>query len=77
VLETGHINLMTAPALQRQLRDAGFDIVEQHRSGVYLPLIAEFGGERGLKLAQQLDRKLRGCIGSHLLWTQYYVCGRT
>jgi ubiquinone/menaquinone biosynthesis C-methylase UbiE len=73
VLETGHINLMTAPALQRQLGDAGFDIVEQHRSGVYLPLIAEFGGERGLKLAQRLDRKLRGCIGSHLLWTQYYV----
>jgi ubiquinone/menaquinone biosynthesis C-methylase UbiE len=77
VLETGHINLMTAPALQRQLRDAGFDIIEQHRSGLYLPVVAEFGGERGLKFAQLIERKLRGGIGSHLLWTQYYVCTRT
>jgi ubiquinone/menaquinone biosynthesis C-methylase UbiE len=73
VLETGHINLMTARTVQRQLRDAGFEIVEQYRSGLYLPLLAEFGGERGLKLAQWLEARLRDGFGRNLLWTQYYV----
>jgi SAM-dependent methyltransferase len=73
VLETGHINLMTARTVQRQLQDAGFGIVEQHRSGMYLPLIAEFGGQRGLQLLQWLAHKLREGAGSNLLWTQYYV----
>lgn len=73
VLETGHINLMTARMVQRQLREAGFEIAEQHRSGLYLPLIAEFGGARGLRLAQRLEARAREGLASHLLWTQYYV----
>lgn len=73
VIETGHINLMTARTVRRQLHGAGFQIVEQHRSGLYLPLIAEFGGERGQKFLQRLAEMLGRGIGSHLLWTQYYV----
>ena len=73
VLETGHVNLMTARTMQRQLREAGFEIAEQHRSGLYLPLLAEFGGERGLRLAQRLEGKARQGLGRSLLWTQYYV----
>jgi SAM-dependent methyltransferase len=76
VLETGHINLMTARTVQRQLSSAGFEIVEQHRSGLYLPLLAEFGGETGLRCLQWLARRLRDGIGSNLLWTQYYVARR-
>jgi ubiquinone/menaquinone biosynthesis C-methylase UbiE len=71
VLETGHINLMTAHALRRQLHGAGFGIVEQHRSGLYLPLVAEFGGEPGLRFLQWLAGRLG--VASSLLWTQYYV----
>jgi ubiquinone/menaquinone biosynthesis C-methylase UbiE len=71
VLETGHINLMTAHALRRQLHGAGFGIVEHHRSGLYLPLVAEFGGERGLRFLQWLEGRLG--VASNLLWTQYYV----
>jgi ubiquinone/menaquinone biosynthesis C-methylase UbiE len=71
VLETGHVNLMTAHALRRQLHGAGFGIVEQHRSGLYLPLVAEFGGERGLRFLQWLADRLG--VASNLLWTQYYV----
>jgi ubiquinone/menaquinone biosynthesis C-methylase UbiE len=71
VLETGHVNLMTAHALRRQLHGAGFGIVEQHRSGLYLPLVAEFGGERGLRFLQWLAGRLG--VASNLLWTQYYV----
>ncbi|MFC5459749.1 class I SAM-dependent methyltransferase [Massilia niabensis] len=73
VLETGHINLMTARTVQRQLRDAGFALREQHQSGMYLPLLAEFGGAAALRLEQWLERKLRGTAGVGLLWTQYYV----
>ena len=73
VLETGHINLMTARTLQRQLHGAGFALHEQHQSGMYLPLLAEFGSMRALRLEQWLERKLRGTAGAWLLWTQYYV----
>lgn len=73
VLETGHINLMTAGTLQGQLHDAGFALHEQHRSGLYLPLLAEFGGMRALRLEQWLEGRLRGTAGAWLLWTQYYI----
>ena len=75
VLETGHINLMTARTVQRQLREAGFALREQHRSGMYLPLLAEFGGASALRFEQWLERKLRGTMGAGLLWTQYYIAG--
>lgn len=75
VLETGHINLMTARTVQRQLQDAGFALREQHQSGMYLPLLAEFGGAPALRLEQWLERQLRGTVGADLLWTQYYIAG--
>lgn len=75
ILETGHINLMTARTVQRQLSEAGFAVRERHQSGVYLPLIAEFGGARALQLEQWLEQRLRGTSGAGLLWTQYYVAG--
>lgn len=73
VLETGHINVMTARTVQRQLREAGFALCEQHLSGMYLPLLAEFGGDLALRLEQWLERHLRGTVGAGLLWTQYYI----
>lgn len=75
ILETGHINLMTARTVERQLNESGFDVIERHRSGMYLPLVAEFGGANALRLEQWLERKLRGSIGACLLWTQYYIAG--
>jgi SAM-dependent methyltransferase len=77
ILETGHINLMTARTVQRQLREAGFEVRERHQSGLYLPLVAEFGGAPALRLEQWLERRLRGTIGAGLLWTQYYIAGAT
>lgn len=73
ILKTGHINLMSASTVQRQLADAGFDVEERHRSGLYLPLIAEFGGAAGLRLEQWLEQKCRGGAAGGLLWTQYYI----
>jgi len=73
ILETGHINLMTARTVENQMLAAGFEVTERYQSGMYLPLVAEFGGAFGLRLEQWLERKLRGTAGSGLLWTQYYI----
>jgi len=73
ILDTGHINLIGSRKLEKQLLELGFHIVERHKSGLYLPLIAEFAGQYGLKLEQWLEKYLRGGPADGLLWTQYYV----
>jgi hypothetical protein len=73
ILETGHINLMTERTVREQITSAGFEIVEAHKTGVYIPLLAEFGGQHGLRFEQKLERNLRGGAMSWILWTQYYV----
>lgn len=73
VLEMGHINLMTAAKVKTQLESAGFTIVETFKSGLYLPLVAEFCGQRGLKVEQWLESKIRGTFLDGVLWTQYYI----
>ena len=73
VLDSGHINLMTETQVTNQLKAMGFSIVEQHKSGLYLPLIAEFSGGLGLSLEQFMEKKLHRSSLDWLLWTQYYV----
>ncbi len=73
ILPTGHVNLMTARALRRQLAAADFAIRESHTSGLYLPVLAEAGGEPGRRLAAWLEGRIRGGPLGWLLWTQYYV----
>lgn len=73
IVETGHINLMTDKKIIRQLELAGFTILERFKSGIYLPLIAELMGDRGLRIQQWLETKLRDGPLDFLLWTQYYV----
>lgn len=73
VFETGHINLMTAGTLMRALADEGFVVRERYQSGMYLPLIAELGGNAALRLEQWFEAKLSGGPFSWMLWTQYYV----
>ncbi|MGH7842710.1 MAG: class I SAM-dependent methyltransferase [Candidatus Binataceae bacterium] len=73
VFETGHINLMTAGAVAAALEREGLQIRERFKSGLYLPLLAEFGGMPGLRLARWLEERLRAGRLSFALWTQYYV----
>jgi 2-polyprenyl-3-methyl-5-hydroxy-6-metoxy-1,4-benzoquinol methylase len=73
ILPTGHVNLMTASEVRRQLAEAGFVIRESHTSGVYVPVLAEAGGEPARRLAAWLERRIRGGPLDWLLWTQYYV----
>jgi hypothetical protein len=71
------LDLLTARAAERQLVAAGFAIEAQHRSGVYLPLLAEIGGTAALAAEQRLEGRLRGGPFHWLLWTQYYVARRS
>jgi SAM-dependent methyltransferase len=73
ILETGHINLMTAQMLRDQLEQAGFAIVQTHTSGVYIPGIAESLGYRALRIEQALERRVHKTRFDGLLWTQFAI----
>jgi 2-polyprenyl-3-methyl-5-hydroxy-6-metoxy-1,4-benzoquinol methylase len=73
VLETGHINLLTARELRRQLDAAGFAVEASAKTGLYLPVVAEAGGEVGRRLEAWLARRLHPGRLDFLLWTQCYV----
>ncbi|MCJ7627768.1 MAG: class I SAM-dependent methyltransferase [Longimicrobiales bacterium] len=73
VLRQGHINLMTRGEVRCQLENAGFRIGKEHFSGLYVPLLAEFGGHRGVGMARALEDLFRGSPLQWLLWTQCYV----
>lgn len=73
ILKTGHINLMTGKELTRELEGNRFRILERHKSGLYLPLIAEFTGEAGLRLEKWMEPRIRNRYLEWVLWTQYYV----
>jgi len=73
ILKTGHINLMTEKEVTRQLAENRFRIRERHKSGLYIPLIAEFTGETGLRLEKWVESRIRKQPLDWALWTQYYV----
>jgi 2-polyprenyl-3-methyl-5-hydroxy-6-metoxy-1,4-benzoquinol methylase len=76
VFENGHINLLSADEVTRQLEAAGFTIRERFKSGMYLPSVAEFLGGSGLRFEQWLEGKVRRRSLDWMLWTQYYVAQR-
>lgn len=76
IIPTGHINLLTEKELKEQFALAGLSICEQYKCGMYLPLIAEFGGLTGQRFLGWLENKLRGTFCDGLLWTQCYVVRR-
>jgi len=73
VFDMEHINTMTAGETERQLQRAGFRIRERHKSGMYIPLVAEFAGEGGRRFEEWVERRVRGNRFDWMLWTQYYV----
>lgn len=74
VLEMGHISLMSAKEFRSRLEASGFHLLEHFKSGLYLPLIAEFMGATGLRMESWLEGRFRSSsLLSNLLWTQYFV----
>jgi SAM-dependent methyltransferase len=76
VLETGHISLRSARQFRQTLGRCGFVPVEQDRFGLYLPMLAEFGGDAGGRMIESVEEKLRGRFLAWALWTQAYVLKR-
>jgi len=76
ILETGHINLMTAATLEEQIRNAGFSTLERHKLGMYIPVLAEFAGQLALSFEQWLERRILGSALDEILWTQCYILRR-
>ncbi len=72
----GHINLLTQEQLLAQVHDAGLRVRTAHKTGFYLPLVAEFGGQIGQRFLAWCEGKLLNSSLSGLLWTQCYVLGR-
>ena len=74
ILETGHINLMTEKQVTAQLESGGFRLLEHYKSGLYLPLVAEFLGHHALRIEKWLESRLRDrSLLQGLLWTQYFI----
>ena len=77
ILETGHISLVSSDRLDRELRVHDLHIERRHWSTVYVPVLAEVGGAKALRIERRLEplmlqsRPLRA-----LLWTQYVVARR-
>ena len=73
VLEAGHINLLTEREARRQIAAAGFAVDAHAKTGLYLPVLAEAGGEPVRRLEAWLARHLHPGPLDFLLWTQCYV----
>ncbi len=76
ILETGHISLVSARRLARELAANGLRTERRCWTGVYLPLVAELGGQRALRLEQALEPRLLARPLRGILWTQYVVARR-
>ena len=76
--ELGHINLLTVGQIRRQFDEAGLEVVSHRRFGMYLPILAEFGGVAGSKVLRMLERAIRQVpVLRGLLWTQGWVLRST
>ncbi len=73
ILETGHISLRSAGDFRAAINACGFQIIEQEKFGLYVPLLAEFGKDRGGRFIESLEKRLRNTSLDWLLWTQAYV----
>ncbi|HLI79841.1 MAG TPA: methyltransferase domain-containing protein [Candidatus Binataceae bacterium] len=73
VLETGHCSLLSQKRITAELEAVGFRITKHFKSGVYLPVAAEFLGSAALRFEQWLESRLRNSPLDQLLWVQFYL----
>lgn len=75
--ELGHINLMTRGQLGDQIARAGFEVRKAQTFGMYLPVVAEFGGSPGWRILRGMNAIFGRVPGlKNLLWTQAYILRR-
>ena len=76
VLPTGHISLISRNDLEAMIRANGLDVRSSSLSGLYLPLLAEAGGQRAVRIEESLAERLSTGPLAGLLWTQYWIAGK-
>jgi SAM-dependent methyltransferase len=76
VLPTGHISVMSRKSVLALLRRNGFAPIHSETFGLYVPILAEFGGAPGARLAQWLEPAVSRSPASFLLWTQLHLARR-
>lgn len=76
VLETGHISLRSSAEFRGSLVKNGFEILEEEKFGLYIPLLAEFGGGVGGRFIETLERYFKDSFFNELFWTQAYILRR-
>jgi SAM-dependent methyltransferase len=73
ILPTGHISLRTSGAFRAAIAESGFEIVHHEKFGLYVPLLAEFGGDWGGRVIEALEHRLGKTKLDQAFWTQAYV----
>ena len=73
VLPTGHISVMPRREVTRMLRDHGFEVLTSSYFGLYVPVIAEFGGKLGVSILRSLEKSLQQHGPRAMLWTQLHL----
>lgn len=73
ILESGHISLKTYAELNSMINQVGFEVIDHDKFGLYIPIVAEFGGTFGGHFIEFLGKYLHKTSLSWMLWTQAYV----
>lgn len=73
VLPTGHISVMPHYKVTHMLRENGFEVLTSSYFGLYVPLIAEFGGKLGVSILRRLEKSLQRHGPRGVLWTQLHL----
>lgn len=73
VLPTGHISVQSRRRIRELLEANGLTTIRSDYLGLYMPVLAEFGGQSAVRILDTLERTIKrvGPIG--LLWTQLHV----
>jgi 2-polyprenyl-3-methyl-5-hydroxy-6-metoxy-1,4-benzoquinol methylase len=73
VLPTGHVSVQSSEQIARLLAENEFDILKSLYFGLYIPVIAEFGGKLSVPILKTLEKCIQRFGPRRLLWTQLYV----
>ena len=73
VLPTGHISLCSRRRVLGLLAAHHFEVLHSETFGLYLPLLAEFGGSAAVPIAEAGERLLQRIGLTGPLWTQLHV----
>jgi len=77
VLPTGHISVQSTARITRLVREHHFEVIESTYFGLYIPLIAEFGGTLAVSMLSSLEKVVQNHGPRWILWTQLHIARKT